>query len=50
MPSPTELYAPRYSETDEAEERRLAFIERRPINPDKNLPITPTKRQASLLE
>ena len=50
MPSPTELYAPDYSETDEAEERRLAFIERRPINPNKNLPITPTERQAALLE
>ncbi len=48
--NPTERYAPRYSESEEAEERRLAFIERRPINPDKNLPITPTERQASLLE
>ena len=38
IPSPTTRYAPNYIETDEAEERRLAFIERRPINPDKNLP------------
>ena len=49
-PSPTARYAPRYEETEESEERRLAFIERRPINPDKNLPITPTERQAKLLE
>ena len=49
-PSPTERYASDYPETEESEERRLAFIERRPINPDKNLPITPTERQASLLE
>ena len=38
IPSPTTRYAPNYIETDEAEERRLAFIERRPINPEKNLP------------
>ena len=49
-PSPTARYASGYEETEESEERRLAFIERRPINPDKNLPITPTERQAKLLE
>ena len=49
-PSPTERYASDYPESEESEERRLAFIERRPINPEKNLPITPTERQASLLE
>ena len=49
-PSATERYSPHYSETEESEERRLAFIERRPINPNKNLPITLTERQASLLE
>ena len=48
--SPTARYAPDYIESDEAEERRLAFIERRPINPDKNLPVRPTEWQASLLE
>ena len=52
-PSPTERYAsdyPESEESEESEERRLAFIERRPIDPDKNLPITLTERQASLLE
>ncbi len=49
-PSPTARYAADYDESEESEERRLAFIERRPINPDKNLPITPTARQAYLLE
>jgi 1,4-dihydroxy-2-naphthoyl-CoA synthase len=49
-PSPTERYASDYPESEESEERRLAFIERRPIDPDKNLPITLTERQASLLE
>jgi 1,4-dihydroxy-2-naphthoyl-CoA synthase len=38
IPSPTERYAPDYIESEEAEERRLAFIERRPIDPNKNLP------------
>ena len=38
IPSPTERYAPNYIESEEAEERRLAFIERRPIDPSKNLP------------
>ncbi len=48
--SPTARYAPDYSETDEAEERRLAFIERRPIDPAKNLPVRPTERQDALLK
>ncbi len=48
--SPTERYASHYPETEESEERRLAFIERRPIDPSKNLPITLTDEQKSLLE
>ena len=50
MGSPAAKYAPNYVESDEAEERRLAFIERRPIDRSKNLPITLTDRQAALLE
>lgn len=42
-PSPTERYAPDYHDTEEAEERRLAFIERRRIDPSKNLPLLPMK-------
>lgn len=38
-PSATKRYAPDYIESEEAEERRLAFIERRPIDPSKNLPL-----------
>ncbi len=38
-PSPTERYASHYVESEESEERRLAFIERRPINSSKNLPL-----------
>lgn len=38
-PSATERYAPDYITSDEAEERRLSFIERRPIDPSKNLPL-----------
>ena len=49
-PSPTERYAADYAETEESEERRLAFIERRPIDPAKNLPINLTPKQKSLLE
>ena len=36
-PSPTELYASDYIESEEAEERRLSFIQRRPIDPSKNM-------------
>ena len=37
--SPTERFAPDYIASEEAEERRLSFIERRPIDPSKNLPL-----------
>ena len=50
LPSPTERYMSNYDESDEAEERRLAFIERRPINPDKNLPFLHVKRKQRLGE
>jgi 2-ketocyclohexanecarboxyl-CoA hydrolase len=43
-PSPTERYAPDYITSAEAEERRLSFIERRPIDPSKNLPLVQTDR------
>ncbi len=43
--SPTARYAPDYIKSDEAEERRLAFIERRPINPAKNMPVLRIKRE-----
>ncbi len=46
IPSPTETYAPDYIESEEAEERRLAFIERRPIDPAKNLPTLGIKLKA----
>ena len=49
MGNPTERYAPNYVESEEAEERRLAFIERRPIDPAKNLPVRLTEQQESLL-
>lgn len=39
MPSATDRYAPDYIKSDEAEERRLAFIERRAIDASKNLPL-----------
>lgn len=45
VPSPTERYAPDYIKSEEAEERRLAFIERRPINPSKNLPLLRIERK-----
>ena len=41
--SPTERYAPDYIVSEEAEERRLAFIERRPIDATKNLPLVKIK-------
>ena len=44
IPSPTTRYAPDYIKSDEAEERRLSFIERRPIDPSKNLPVIRIKR------
>ena len=42
-PSATERYAPDYIESEEAEERRRAFIERRSIDTSKNLPLVNTK-------
>ena len=45
-PSPTERYAPDYIESDEAEERRLSFVERRPIDRSKNLPLLRVKGKA----
>ena len=46
IPSPTERYAPDYIKSDEGEERRLAFIERRPIDASKNLPFLHAKQGA----
>ncbi len=40
--SPTERYAADYITSEEAEERRLSFIERRAIDPSKNLPLVQT--------
>ena len=37
--SPADQYIPDYNNSEEAEERRLAFLERRPIDPSKNLPF-----------
>ena len=42
-PSATERFAPGYITSEEAEERRLSFIERRPIDPSKNLPLVSTE-------
>ena len=39
IPSPTDRYAPDYIKSEEAEERRLSFIERRPIDGSKNMPV-----------
>ena len=41
-PSATERFAPDYIKSEEAEERRLSFIQRRPIDPSKNLPLVST--------
>ena len=35
---------PDYSNSEESEERRLAFIERRPIDPSKNMPFLHARR------
>ena len=48
IPSPTERYASHYVESEESEERRLAFIERRPINPSKNLPLISVEKEVSV--
>ncbi len=36
--APIQEYMPDYQTTEEARERRMAFIERRPIDPSKNVP------------
>ena len=36
--APIQQYMPDYQTTEEAKERRMAFIERRPIDPSKNVP------------
>ena len=45
VPSPAGEYIPDYDESEEAEERRLAFIERRPIDPSKNMPFLKISRK-----
>ena len=37
---PVQQHIPDYASSEEGSERRLAFIERRPIDPSKNLPFT----------
>jgi hypothetical protein len=37
-PAPAQRYDPDYQKSDEAEERRLAFLQRRQPDPAKNLP------------
>ena len=41
VPSPTQRYAPDYLDSEEAHERRVAFLERRKVDPSKNLPLQP---------
>lgn len=36
--SPAQQYVPDYNTSEEAKERRLSFIERRPLDESKNLP------------
>ena len=43
--APTKRYFPDYEESEEAEERRLAFLERRPIDPAKNMPFLHATRK-----
>lgn len=45
VPSPTERYASDYARSEEAQERRRAFLERRRVNPAKNLPTRPIPRK-----
>ena len=47
IPSPTERYAADYIKSEEAEERRLSFIERRSIDPSKNLPVLRINHKAA---
>ena len=44
IPNPTDRYAADYVLSDEAEERRLSFIERRPIDTSKNMPLVETDK------
>lgn len=44
IPSPTDRYASEYHLSEEAEERRLSFIERRPIDISKNMPLVDTDK------
>ena len=44
--SPTQRYAPDYLRSEEAEERRLSFIDRRRIDPSKNMPVLRINRSA----
>ena len=37
-PNPAQQFIPNYSASEESTERRTAFLERRPIDPSKNLP------------
>jgi 2-ketocyclohexanecarboxyl-CoA hydrolase len=39
--SPIEEFIPDYHSSEECRERRLAFVERRPIDPSKNIPYAP---------
>ena len=44
IPNPTDRYARDYIMSEEAEERRLSFIERRPIDTSKNMPLVKTDK------
>ena len=44
IPNPAATFMPEYSSSEESEERRLAFIERRPIDPSKNMPFLHARR------
>ena len=39
--SPVQEYIPDYQQSEECHERRTAFLERRPLDPSKNLPYVP---------
>ena len=38
---PVQQYIPDYSASEESRERRMAFVERRPIDHAKNMPYAP---------
>ena len=44
IPNPASTFMPEYSSSEESEERRLAFIERRPIDASKNMPFLHARR------